>query len=257
VSQFNSKEEYEDYIKTISTLPKGFSVAVNKISFFPREKEIPLPLPMNLSLILLNEPTRDFAGVFTKNMFPGHPIIHGRGLLNNEQVQGVLINNKISNVRCPGGLEDIDEILERFSREFSIPKEFIFSSSTGIIGWKLPVKDICESLTDLKQKQQNDTIFPVSKGIMTTDNFPKVRRVDIGQGSIVAIAKGAGMIEPNMATMLLFVLTDIKIERDDLRVIFPEVIAKTFNRISIDSDQSTSDTGLIFSSSLVEGIPFG
>ena len=89
---------------------------------------------------------------------------------------------------------------------------------------------------------------------MTTDNFPKVRSTNIGSGKIVAVAKGAGMIEPNMATMLLFILTDIKVSRRDLDVILKRVIDSTFNRISIDSDQSTSDTALIFSSNLIDGV---
>ncbi len=251
---YNNKDEYENDVKGRSFLPKGFKAGVVSLTFFPKEKKVDKPFPMNLSLILLDKKTDSFAGVFTKNSFPGHPIVHGRGVLGSEFVQGVLINNKISNVRCPGGLDTIDKILTGFSTEFGVDKNYMFSSSTGIIGWRLPEKEILEAVEKLPNVMQSETIFPVAKAIMTTDNFPKVRSVNIGEGRIVGIAKGAGMIEPNMATMLLFILTDIKIGREDLRPLFKRVIDKTFNRISIDSDQSTSDTGLIFSSNLVDGV---
>lgn len=254
MEKYKNKLEYENALKNRSELPKGFRVGVVPLEFYPEEKCVDEPLNMNLSLILLDEKTDSFGGVFTKNKFPGHPIIHGRNLLKSPYSQGVLINNKISNVRCNGGLESIDTILDELTTEFKLGKDLIFSSSTGIIGWKLPVNSIVKSIPKLQSRLSNESIYAIAKGIMTTDNFPKVRSIKLGGGSIVAVAKGAGMIEPNMATMLVFILTDIKIPRDSLRDIHSRVIDKTFNRISIDSDQSTSDTGLIFSSNIVSGV---
>lgn len=254
MEKYKNKDEYEQDVELRSMLPKGFKVGVVPLEFFPIEKNLVKPLPMKLSLIVLDEETDSFGAVFTKNKFPGHPVTHGRERLNNRTIKGVIINNKISNVRCNGGLEDISLITNELGRAFSCNESLFFSSSTGIIGWKLPVNDILLKIPALADSISNESIFPLAKGIMTTDNFPKVRSAELKGGRIVAVAKGAGMIEPNMATMLLFILTDINIERNSIREILKRVMDRTFNRISIDSDQSTSDTGIIFSSKLVNGV---
>ncbi|MBN2617576.1 MAG: bifunctional ornithine acetyltransferase/N-acetylglutamate synthase [Spirochaetales bacterium] len=254
MEKYKNKDEYEQDVELRSMLPKGFKVGVVPLEFFPIEKNLVKPLPMKLSLIVLDEETDSFGAVFTKNKFPGHPVTHGRERLNNRTIKGVIINNKISNVRCNGGLEDISLITNELGRAFSCNESLFFSSSTGIIGWKLPVNDILLKIPALADSISNESIFPLAKGIMTTDNFPKVRSAELKGGRIVAVAKGAGMIEPNMATMLLFILTDINIERNSIREILKQVMDRTFNRISIDSDQSTSDTGIIFSSKLVNGV---
>lgn len=254
MEKYKNRAEYENDVKGRSKLPMGFQVGVVPLEFYPEEKKVDAPLGMKLSMIYLDEKTSSFAGVFTKNSLPGHPIVHGREMLKSSFVQGVLINNKVSNVRCSDGLKSIDNILGGLGEAFNIDKNLFFSSSTGIIGWKLPEKEILMSVKQLPNNLSRDSVYPIAEGIMTTDNFPKVRSIELGKGRIVAVAKGAGMIEPNMATMLLFILTDIKIERDVLQNILKSVVDKTFNRISIDSDQSTSDTGLIFSSNIVDGI---
>lgn len=254
MEKYKNREDYESDVIGRSKLPKGFQVGVIPLEFYPEEKVVNSPLPMNLSMILLEEKTDSFAGVFTKNSFPGHPIIHGREMLKAPYTQGVIINNKVSNVRCAGGLKTIDNILYALGDELNLNRDLFFSSSTGIIGWKLPENDIIEAIKKLPESLSRESIYPIAKSIMTTDNFPKVRSIQIGEGRITAIAKGAGMIEPNMATMLLFILTDINVSRVDLQRILTRVIDQTFNRISIDSDQSTSDTGLIFSSKMVHGI---
>jgi glutamate N-acetyltransferase/amino-acid N-acetyltransferase len=105
-----------------------------------------------------------------------------------------------------------------------------------------------ELVSRLRNTESSRTLYDVSKGIMTTDSYPKVRTAAVGEGRITAAAKGAGMIEPNMATLLVFVVTDLAVTRQELRRLFPRIIDETFNRISVDSDQSTSDTALLFSS---------
>jgi glutamate N-acetyltransferase/amino-acid N-acetyltransferase len=92
---------------------------------------------------------------------------------------------------------------------------------------------------------------------MTTDAYPKLRSVDLGSGRIVAIAKGAGMIEPNMATMLVFIFTDIDLPREDLRAALHQAVDLSFNRISVDGDQSTSDMAIIVSSRMAGSVPLG
>jgi len=254
VEKYKSREEYEEEVISRSKLPKGFKVGVVPLTFFPIEKKVDKALPMKLSLILLDNDSESFGSVFTKNSFPGHPVVHGKKMLDSETTRGVLINNKISNVRCSSGAESIDNILSSLSENLNIKGQKFFSSSTGIIGWKLPQEDIISSIPKLIESLNSNSIFPVAKGIMTTDNYPKVRSIEIQGGRITAVAKGAGMIEPNMATMLVFILTDIAVERVELRSILKRVVDKTFNRISIDSDQSTSDTAMIFSSNIIQGV---
>jgi glutamate N-acetyltransferase / amino-acid N-acetyltransferase len=245
---YTKEEEYLTDLAARAGLPEGFRCATVPMTFFPDEIEASEPLPMNLSAIVLDEPTADFAVTLTKNLFPGAPVKIARKRIESEKVQGVLINNKISNVCAENGEADAEVLLSEFAGLVGIKSEMLFSASTGVIGWKLPVADIIGNLPALSGALQSSTIADVARGIMTTDLFPKVRSINIGEGRICAIAKGAGMIEPNMATLLVFILTDIKIERSELRRIHARVIGETFNRISIDSDQSTSDMALLLSS---------
>ncbi|MBB6479471.1 bifunctional ornithine acetyltransferase/N-acetylglutamate synthase [Spirochaeta isovalerica] len=247
MEEFTNQEEYAAVLQSRGVLPEGFSTSVQDLEFFPAERETAQPMKMKLTLIEADEPVAAFAGVFTRNAFPGHPVTIGRDLLSSEKVSGVIINNRISNVRCEKGRETALAITSAL-RELRGREYPYFPSSTGIIGWKLPEKEILENLSPLAEKLTGGNIFPAAQSIMTTDAFPKVRSVELGDGRICAIAKGAGMIEPNMATMLVFILTDLDVSREDLRDMFPEIIDSSFNRISVDSDQSTSDTALIFSS---------
>lgn len=251
---YNNLDDYNRVLEDRSALPEGFVAGCVPLTFFPEEKELVTPLPMNLSAILLKEPTESFAAVFTRNSFPGFPVLDGKEKLKNNTISGVIINNKISNVRCPGGMESVQELTSRAAETFSLEKNSLFSSSTGIIGWKLPVANMVEALPSLKESLQEKTLLEVSRGIMTTDAFAKIRSVEVGEGRITGICKGAGMIEPNMATMLVYILTDLSIERDKLREIFSRVINRSFNRISVDSDQSTSDTAMIFSSCIAPSV---
>ena len=121
-------------------------------------------------------------------------------------------------------------------------------SSTGVIGWGLPVDAILAALPAAVGALRGGSVLPAAEGIVTTDLYPKVRRAAVGGGSIVGIAKGAGMIEPNMATMLVYLLTDLAVPRAELRRMLSSAVEPTFNSISIDSDTSTSDTVALVSS---------
>ena len=244
---FNNENEYLSYLEEKAVLPEGFHAGSISFSFQPAERVSAKEQTMRLTALLLDDPTASFGAVFTKNAFPGHPVALAKELLDNEVCSGVVINNKISNVACPGGKEDSEEIIEAAKDVFRCGG-FLFPSSTGIIGWRLPVKDIIENLSPLKASLQSRSILSAACGIMTTDRFPKVRSVNLGEGRIVGICKGAGMIEPNLATMLVFIVTDIRISRDDIREMLPAVCSTTFNRISVDGDQSTSDSVFLFSS---------
>jgi glutamate N-acetyltransferase/amino-acid N-acetyltransferase len=248
VDAFRSEAEYLQCLESRAELPEGFSCATTGLSFFPRERTGAEPLSMNLALILADRETPDFGAVFTRNRFPGVPVQIGRERLAEPAIRGVLVNNKISNVCTPHGREDALALLDRMGSLVGCPAGRLFAASTGIIGWELPVAEMLAALPRLARGLASGSILPVARAIMTTDAFPKVRRSEVGRGSIVGIAKGAGMIEPNMATLLCFLCTDLEVERAELREHLAFCVERTLNRISIDGDQSTSDTAIIISS---------
>jgi glutamate N-acetyltransferase / amino-acid N-acetyltransferase len=248
VETYASEKEYLQELAARAALPEGFRASVTPLRFHPRERTVTEPLPMNLSLIALEQPTASFAGVFTRNRFPGAPVLLGRDRLAEPRSRGVLVNNKISNVCTPRGREDAEELLAALGAAAGGGAGEYFAASTGIIGWQLPVAEMRAALPALLSGLQPGSLLPVARGIMTTDAFPKVRRAALGRGTLVGTAKGAGMIEPNMATMLCFLCTDAEVERGLLREELPWAVERTLNRISIDSDQSTSDTALAFAS---------
>lgn len=249
---FQSREAYEEALRQRAVLPAGFRAGMVPLEFFPEERRVESPLPMNLSVIELEEPTESFAGVFTRNAFPGAPVLLGRERLKAAATRGVLINNKIANVGSADGRERAETLLRSWAEGSGVSGGEYFGASTGIIGWGLPMKAMTEALPSLRESLQSESLFPVARGIMTTDAFPKVRRCAVGPGSIVGVAKGAGMIEPNMATMLVYLLTDLRVDRDFLRETLAWAVEETFNAISIDSDQSTSDMVLAFASHQID-----
>lgn len=257
MSEYADRHDYLSKLSDRAVLPDGFRVSTQTVSFFPAERAVSLPLEMNLSLIALDRPTESYAAVFTRNAFPGAPVKIGRRrLAAGKPVSGVLINNKISNVCAPGGEEDAEEILAVLGESLGVPGDSLFPASTGIIGWKLPKEAMKEAVPSLAAACGTGTVVSLAQAIMTTDLFPKVRSATVGDGFITAVAKGAGMIEPNMATMLCFVMTDIAVSREELQNALAAAVEGSFNAISVDSDQSTSDTVLALSSGRKAAVPY-
>jgi len=252
---FSSREAHRQWLASQAALPAGFKVGTARFQFTPREA--PKPAEMTLTLIALNEPTPDFAAVFTQNAFPGAPVVIGRERLNEPQLSAIIVNNKISNVCAPGGIDAAERVCSRVGELLGVPPRSVIPSSTGVIGWSLPLEEMCAALPAAKAALQAQSILPAAEGIVTTDLYPKVRRVDFPSGgSIVGIAKGAGMIEPNLATMLVYLLTDVAVPRKVLREMLRRVVEPSFNSISIDSDTSTSDTVALVSSGKVQEVDF-
>lgn len=249
---FASAAEHRQWLAQHAALPAGFRVGSTCFEFTP--VEVTKPARMHLTLIALDEPTPDFAAVFTRNAFPGAPVLIGRQRLGEARLGAVVVNNKVSNVCAPDGVETAERVCARAAEELGIARTEVLPSSTGVIGWQLPVESMLEHLSDAVASLQADTVLPAAEAIMTTDLYPKVRRADLGAGSIVGIAKGAGMIEPNLATMLVYILTDIAVPRAHLQNLLTEAVQTTFNAISIDSDQSTSDTVVLLSSGRIAGV---
>jgi glutamate N-acetyltransferase/amino-acid N-acetyltransferase len=246
---FTDKASHRAWLASHAALPAGFRVGRASFDFTPAEA--PKPARMTLTLIALDSPSPDFAAVFTKNAFPGAPVVVGRRRLEGPGLGAIVVNNKISNVCAPGGVGASERICAEAAALLGISPSEVLPSSTGVIGWGLPVDAMAACLPSAVQALSGGSIMPAAEGIVTTDLYPKVRRAAVGAGSIVGIAKGAGMIEPNLATMLVYLLTDLAVPRAELRRMLRAAVDPTFNSISIDSDTSTSDTVVLASSGRV------
>lgn len=246
---FNSRAEHRAWLEQQAALPAGFRTGTATFGFTPREA--PKPAKMTLTLIALEQPTDNFAAVFTRNAFPGAPVLIGRRRLGATRWGAIIINNKISNVCAPDGEAASEQLCAKVGELLDLPATAVLPSSTGVIGWSLPVEAMLHALPTVMPQLQGDSILPAATGIMTTDLYPKIRRAEVAGGSIVGIAKGAGMIEPNLATMLVYILTDLAVPRAELRAMLTRLIGPSFNSISVDSDTSTSDTVAVVSSGKV------
>lgn len=199
----------------------------------------------DLGFILSNVPCV-LSGVTTQNKVYAAPVKQCRALIANGVVDGVIVNSGNANAFTgEQGYQDCLAVTESACSFFE--RKNIAMSSTGIIGVPLPKEKIISGLGKLKQSLVSD-IAVFAKAIMTTDLAPKYKNVtlnlaghDIG---ISGVAKGSGMIEPNMATMLGYVCTDIKISSQDFDRILKDSVDKSFNMISVDTDTSTNDTVL-------------
>jgi glutamate N-acetyltransferase/amino-acid N-acetyltransferase len=246
---FSSRDAHRAWLATQAILPAGFRVGTTSLSFIPAE--VPKPAKMDVTLIVLDRPTPDFAGMFTRNALPGAPVILGRQRLHESTVGAVVVNSKVANVRAPDGLALAERWCEVVAGALGLQGRQVLPNSTGVIGWRMPIDAMLAAAPDAVASLGQRSLLDAATAIMTTDLYPKVRRASVGRGSIVGIGKGAGMIEPNLATMLVFLLTDIAIPRADLRRMLVPAVDGSFNCMSIDSDTSTSDTVLLLSSGAV------
>ncbi len=189
----------------------------------------------------------DISAVFTSNTFQAAPIKHFQKYPKDFQTDFVLINAKNANAMTGDkGIEDIDTILSTLSKKQNVLNPVM--SSTGVIGYRLPIDKITSAFDtlDFTTKKSDDT----ARAIMTTDSFKKelAYKVELEDGTsfhIAAICKGAGMINPAMATMLCFIVTDAAIPKEDMQTLLRSGAEGSFNRISVDGDTSTNDTVML------------
>ncbi len=186
--------------------------------------------------------------VFTKNNFPGAPVIVGKEHVRSGVLQAIVINSKNSNVATgEKGIQNSKEICKIIGESLGIKETLVLPSSTGVIGVPLKMEIILPACKKAKSLLKPGNLEEVAEAIMTTDTRKKISSRNIktksGQGTIYGIAKGAGMIEPNMATMLCYILSDVSLpEGTDLYSILKSSVDQSFNCLTIDSDTSTSDT---------------
>lgn len=187
------------------------------------------------------------AAVFTRNHFPGAPVIVGRERIREGRLQAVVVNSKVSNVGTgEEGIAAARAMGRAAAEELGIDESLVIMSSTGVIGVPLPIDRIQAGLRGLSAQLGDDPLVG-ARGIMTTDSHPKalsceIRGRDDTPVTITLVAKGAGMVAPNMATMLAYLFTDAEVEARSLDTILRRVVDRTFNMLSVDTDTSTSDS---------------
>jgi glutamate N-acetyltransferase / amino-acid N-acetyltransferase len=203
-------------------------------------------------------PEARVAGIFTRNQFCAAPVVLSRKHLAQGAPRYLLINTGNANAGTgERGMADALRCCEALAAEASVSPDAVLPFSTGVIGEPLPVDKIVKALPEALASAREDRWADAASGIMTTDTRPKGAsvRVDLSGHAVTisGISKGAGMIRPNMATMLGFIATDARIAPDVLQSLASELGEKSFNRITIDGDTSTNDACMLMASGQYDG----
>lgn len=227
--------------------PRGFRSSVKNVGI--RDETLDFT-------VIVSDVPATAAALFTQSRFCGAAILVGREHVSDGQLQAFVINSKNANVATgEQGLANTREIVQLVATELHIDPHDILPSSTGVIGWQLPMEKIRAGIAGLGQQLQEGQLHLCAQGIMTTDTHPKLGVRRIGNAVLVGMAKGVGMIEPDMATMLSYFVTDARIPADALRQMLKEAVDVSFNCLSIDTDTSTSDTVAIMANGLAGEVP--
>ncbi len=196
-----------------------------------------------------------WAYVATNNRAAAPCVFRGRNLYAAaESLRGLVVNS--GNANCATGEQGISDDLrlaELAASFLEVDPETVLTASTGIIGVPLPIGKVAQSINEIKLDGALDDF---AEAIMTTDTRVKLSEQQLpGGAKVVGVAKGSGMIHPNMATMLAYLFTDALISTAELREHWPAVVNKTFNQVTVDGDTSTNDMAAVFSSGLTEAAP--
>lgn len=203
-------------------------------------------------MLALLDPGSVVAGVFTRSATRSANVLDCQAKIGADSAEGaaIIVNSGNSNAFTgKAGEGSVAAICEAVATGAGLPASRVFTSSTGVIGERLPHDRITAKLDELHGALSSNGMADAARAIMTTDTFPKAATAEIDVDGkpvrIAGIAKGSGMIAPDMATMLVYIFTDARIGRADLQGLVSELNAKTFNNITVDSDTSTSDTLLV------------
>jgi len=231
-----------------------------------RSAPVSTPLPRGFSCHIANvgikDATDDFvvvaadtscsaAGMFTKSRFAGPSVVVSREHIADHMARAVVVISKNANVATGDeGLSNAREVVAGVAAALGCDADDVLIASTGVIGRQYPMDRVRTGLASLATPFAGHDALAVATGIMTTDTVAKVARATIAGSDavVVGVAKGVGMIEPDMATMITLLLTDAEVDPDALDPMFRAVIDRTFNCVSIDTDTSTSDTAIILAS---------
>jgi glutamate N-acetyltransferase/amino-acid N-acetyltransferase len=227
-------------------LPKGFVASGVRAGIRKKRPDLG---------VILAEDGANAAAVFTRNRFQAAPVVLSKSALKSSggRVKAVVVNAGCANaVTGKEGLDAAKRVRTRTAELLRCEENEIFLASTGVIGVVLPDRKVRESLPDAITRLSAGGIDALSHAILTTDVGPKLAQASFTlggkRGRLVGVAKGAGMIHPNMATMLAFVLTDANVPPAALQRALREAVDQSFNAISVDGDTSTNDTVLLLAS---------
>jgi len=215
--------------------PRGFHCASRNCGLKPQGKDLAL---------FASDVECTAAALFTRNHFPGAPVV----------LRAIVANSKCSNVATgERGLENAQRMAAAAATELDTASERILVSSTGVIGVQLPIEKIERGIVGMAKELADDPLVG-AEGIMTTDTHPKALSADVGTATITWVAKGSGMIEPNLATMLVYIFTDAALGAPLLDRMLRDAAHGSFNMLSIDTDTSTSDTCVLMANGLAGAV---
>ncbi|MFM7828875.1 MAG: bifunctional glutamate N-acetyltransferase/amino-acid acetyltransferase ArgJ [Actinomycetota bacterium] len=223
-------------------LPEGFSAYVANIGIKDSSTDFTL---------VVADARCAAAGVFTQSRFAGPSVLLSRESIGDLAARAVVVISKNANVATGAeGMRNAREVVNRVAKKIGCGEGDVLIASTGVIGRQYPMEKVRAGLTAIPATFAKISVTDVARAIMTTDTVDKTAESGVAGSSarVVGVAKGVGMIEPNMATLITLMFTDAAIEKDDLDKIFRRVIDKTFNCVSIDTDTSTSDTAIVLTS---------
>ncbi len=209
------------------------------------------------------EPGTAVAGVFTRSKTAGHPVLWCRRILPAGRARALIVNAGNANVfRGREGDAAVAAEAEAVAAALDCLPQEVFVASTGVIGERLPVEKITGRIRELAANLREEALAGVAQAILTTDTFAKgaSARTEIGgvPVTIAGVAKGSGMIAPDMATMLAFLVTDARLPPPLLQGLLEPAVDRSFNAITVDGDTSTSDTVLLFATGRAQhGLPSG
>jgi glutamate N-acetyltransferase/amino-acid N-acetyltransferase len=210
--------------------------------------------------LIYSETPATIAGVFTANKIKAAPVKLDIRRIRSGRGQAIIINSGNANA-CTGetGYKDAKEMTEIAAKALGIPSRLVYVSSTGKIGEPLPMAKIRKAIPIAAGKLSESTLDKAAAAIMTTDTVPKMaaKKIKVGRrtGTIAAIAKGSGMISPNMATMLSYFVTDIAVSPKALDSALRAAVSRSFNRLAVDNDMSTNDTVMIMANGVLGNSP--
>jgi len=226
-------------------LPRGFHCASRNCGLKPTAKDLAL---------FISDVDAAAAAVFTRNHFPGAPVVLGRETIQGGTLRAIVANSKCSNVATgERGIENARRMAAAAAAETATDPSKVLVSSTGVIGVQLPIETIESGIRGMRGDMQDDPLVG-AEGIMTTDTHPKALSTSVGDATITWVAKGSGMIEPNMATLLVYIFTDAMVDRATLDQMLRNAVSGSFNMLSVDSDTSTSDTCAILANGLAGAV---
>jgi len=229
-------------IVVTTALPLGFSSFVTNVGVKDSTKDF--------TVVMADGPC-SAAGVFTQSRFAGPSVVISRRNVADLSARAVVVISKNANVATGDeGMRHAEEVTSSVASALGLNSNEVLIASTGVIGRLYPIENIRAGIASLPFPLPDNDADDVARGIMTTDTVHKISSATItgSTARVVGVAKGVGMIEPNMATLIAMVFTDAQVEPQKLNDIFRGVINKTLNCVSVDTDTSTSDTAIILAS---------